>query len=279
VANSASVVAAYRDLRESLATLGDGTGDRTRAVTLRQRALVAGELAEQCDGAFADREVPRGDQALTEATSARQLADEADGNNDATVDAAIRSAGQANTTLNGILRETTIANSRSAPIMDRFRGSLRVSPSEPGSPAALRRESVSPVGGKSAHGGSPAYVASVALLFPTEAVALFPIGRSLASNSGIGLAIIIALIVTFIVVLRYFATQDEGGGSPAVKEILIAVFSFLLWVGSLKGFWIPGGTLNIGIDAELGSGLFGFATIMWVAIVPYFVRRPTEPII
>jgi len=270
----AAVVAAYRGLRDSLVALADRATDRTRAITLRQRALIAGELAEQCDGKFSGGDVPHGDRAVGDATQASQIAINADGDSSTDLDAAASAAAQANTTLNGIVQ----TGPSLALFTDRFRGALRVSP--PAAPALPDRPIAMRAPGPAANkttDAQPAYVASVAMLFPTEAVTLFPLGQSIAGNNGLALTIVILLIVAFVIVVRYFATQEEGGSSPAIKEILIAVVSFLLWVGSLKGYWVTGGKLDTGIDAKLGGMLYGFATIMWVAIVPYFVRKPTPP--
>jgi hypothetical protein len=169
-----------------------------------------------------------------------------------------------------------------------LRGSLRVAsqapqqvqqPVQPGARSlALNVPALAPQAAAAAPTATqPAYMASVAALFPLEAATLFPLGRSIAGENGTALALIILLIAAFIVVLRYFATQPEGGGPPAVWEIIIAVISFLLWAGALGGYWVGQPIVDWRIAPDLGEKLFGFAIIMWVAIVPYFVRKPTTP--
>lgn len=273
MATCEAIVTSYRDLRDSLTSLADRAADRTRAITLRQRALVAGDLAEQCDGKFHGGDVPNGDRALSDADTASTAAKAASGTDNDEVDRVIQAAGHANTTLNGLVQ----SGPRLVMFTDRFRGSLRVSPPDPPkSPADAHGVASDHSTTKPKDTAQPAYVASVAMLFPTEAATLFPLGQAIAGDSGIALAIVIVLILVFVVAVRFFATQEEGGSSPVKKEIFVAGLSFLLWVGSLKGYWVTRGFMPLSVDPDLGSKLFGFATIMWVAIVPYFVRKPTQ---
>lgn len=127
----------------------------------------------------------------------------------------------------------------------------------------------------------PPYLASVALLFPVEAATLFPIAQGIAARrdldlgrygNAVVLAVLIAFIVLFIGVLRYFATQDQSDGKPAKVEIGIAVVSFLLWVGASGGYWLGAGGIDSPVSLQLGSPVFAFFTLMWVALVPYAVR-------
>lgn len=271
MADCDTVVGAYRALRDGLTSLADQASDRMRAITLRQRALVSGELAEQCAGKFSGGDVPSGDQVLAAATDATRKAGSAAGDDNVALDAAASASAQANTMLNGIVKSASCVTI----FADRFRGSLRVSaPSVPPQGFGPMSDDANASASRKTAVDQPAYVASVAMLFPIEAATLFPLGQSIAGNDGNALIVVIALTVAFIVALRYFATQEEGGGSPAVKEILVAVVSFFLWVGALKGYWIAGGEIHSLVGADLGSKLAGFATIMWVAIVPYFVRKP-----
>lgn len=80
----------------------------------------------------------------------------------------------------------------------------------------------------------------------------------------------------FIAALRYFATQDQTAGSPAYWEILVAIVSFLLWAGASGGYWIESGGFNAPFSLQLGSPVFAFVTIMWVALVPYVVRAAPQ---
>jgi hypothetical protein len=280
MANCNAVVQAYTALSRSLSDLaGRATVQQQREI-LRHRSMIAGELAALCDEKFRGKDVPNGDEAMGEATSAKQLADQADGTDPAAVNNVVLAANQANETLHEVLYPAirrTFAGG--------LRGALRVAPQP--LPVAGAGPQVSGLQSRvlvpqdtiaARKEAQPPYVASVALLFPIEAATLFPLGKSIADANPFALATIIALIVGFIIALRYFATQQEGGGPPAVKEIIIAVASFLLWVGALGGYWVPDPRgIDWGISEDLGAKLYGFAIIMWVAIVPYFVRKPAAP--
>jgi hypothetical protein len=216
--------------------------------------------------------VPGGDGAGAQADRASAAADAADGDDGPALDRVIHAAETANTTLNRIVNSAAAPSSVSG-----FRGSLRVSAP---APARSANEGVEGTDSSAKPGkatAQPPYVASVAMLFPMEAATLFPLGQAIAGGNAFALIVVLLLIVAFIITVRYFATQQEVGGAPAYREIAVAVISFLLWVGALGGYWLEGagGVANrLQIPADLGQKLFGFATIMWIAIVPYFVRKP-----
>ena len=91
--------------------------DRMRAITMRQRALVAGDLTEHCDGKFFGGDVPEGDPALTDEATATKAAIGPNGG--------IRHAYQHN-----FDRHHSIG-ALARDVYDRFRDSLRVSPPPP----------------------------------------------------------------------------------------------------------------------------------------------------
>jgi len=168
-----------------------------------------------------------------------------------------------------------------------LRGSLRVSPQKFGLLPEHQARTGTETDEKTepetqTQASQPPYMASVALLFPVEAATLFPMAQSIAGRddlnlwrhgNAIVLAILILFIAFFIGVLRYFATQDRDNGKPARKEIGIAIISFLLWAGASGGYWLEKGGVNSPIPLQLGSPVFAFLTIMWVALVPYAVRQ------
>jgi len=110
------------------------------------------------------------------------------------------------------------------------------------------------------------YYTSLVKLFPVEAVTLYPLATGIAAgHAGLRIALI-GVIMLFVVALRWFATQDAGGhvDGPAIA---VAVVSFALYAASLGGFgYLPGG-------AAQTTQLLAFLTVMWVALVPYALRR------
>ena len=62
------------------------------------------------------------------------------------------------------------------------------------------------------------YVASLLLLFPIEAVTLFPLGQSIAGDDARALTLIIFVVTLFVATLRYFGTKDPATGAPAKRE-------------------------------------------------------------
>lgn len=111
------------------------------------------------------------------------------------------------------------------------------------------------------------YYASLVKLFPVEAVTLYPLAIGIAAGDIVIRLILICIITVFIVALRWFGTQEERGGDADVVAIAVSVISFELYAASLGGFgYLPGGL-------EQTSQLLAFITIMWVALVPFVLRR------
>ena len=111
------------------------------------------------------------------------------------------------------------------------------------------------------------YYASLVKLFPVEAVTLYPLAIGIAAGDVAIRLILIAIIAVFVIALRWFGTQEEGGGDADVLAIGISVVSFLLYAASLGGFgYLPGGP-------EQTRQLLAFVTVMWVALVPFVLRR------
>jgi hypothetical protein len=131
-----------------------------------------------------------------------------------------------------------------------LRGTLRL---RSGSVPAFR-------GGRRPDSAPEPYYTSLVKLFPVEAVTLYPLAIGIAAGD-----IVIRLI--FIVALRWFGTQEERGGDADVVAIAVSVISFQLYAASLGGFgYLPGGP-------EQTSEFLAFITIMWVAVVPFMLRR------
>ncbi|MEG8038652.1 hypothetical protein QP166_04555 [Sphingomonas sp. LR60] len=136
-----------------------------------------------------------------------------------------------------------------------FRGTLRLRSSPTPSVREGRRSAPEP------------YYASLVKLFPVEAVTLYPLAIGIAAGDAVVRLILIAVITLFIIVLRWFGTQEESGGDADVVAIAISVTSFGLYAASLGGFgYLPGGP-------EQTSQVLAFITIMWVALVPFVLRR------
>jgi hypothetical protein len=111
------------------------------------------------------------------------------------------------------------------------------------------------------------YYASLVKLFPVEAVTLYPLAIGIAGNDIVIRLILIAIITLFVVALRWFGTQEESGGDADVLAIGVSVISFELYAASLGGFgYLPGGPAQT-------SQFLAFITIMWVALVPFALRR------
>lgn len=110
------------------------------------------------------------------------------------------------------------------------------------------------------------YYTSLVKLFPVEAVTLYPLAIGIAAGQAVLRILLIGVIMLFVVALRWFATQDAGG-SADVPAIAVAVVSFALYAASLGGFgYLPGG------EAQT-TQLLAFLTVMWVALVPFALRR------
>lgn len=184
--------------------------------------------------------------------------------------------GTANSVISAFDRLEMRSASRGAFMSGSLAGALRVTPLQVNR-AADDRFAAREQDGK-AKSATPGYVTAVALLFPVEAATLFPIGKSIAGNDGGILSVVILATVLFVVALRYFATQDPNTGKPAWNEIFSAAISLLLWIGATKGYWVAskGAIFNWGSGAEKGAAIFGFITIMWVALAPYLVKESAK---
>ena len=111
------------------------------------------------------------------------------------------------------------------------------------------------------------YYASLVKLFPVEAVTLYPLAIGIAAGDIVIRLILIGIITLFIVALRWFGTQEESGGDADMLAIGVSVISFELYAASLGAFgYLPGGP-------EQTGQFLAFITIMWVALVPFALRR------
>lgn len=114
--------------------------------------------------------------------------------------------------------------------------------------------------------GEP-YYTSLVKLFPVEAVALYPLAVGIAAGNAALRIALIGVILLFVVALRWFATQEAGGGAADAPAIAVSVVSFALYAASLGGFgYLPGGEVQT-------TQLLAFLTVMWVALIPYALRR------
>lgn len=104
-------------------------------------------------------------------------------------------------------------------------------------------------------------------LFPVEAVTLYPFATGVVAGHAVLRMLLIGVIMLFVVALRWFATQDVAGGAADLPAIAVAVVSFALYAASLGGFgYLPGG------EAQT-TQLLAFLIMMWVALVPFALRR------
>ncbi|MBW8841808.1 MAG: hypothetical protein JF608_08365 [Sphingomonadales bacterium] len=268
MAACALVVSAYTDLRDALTALAMRTADSDDRNILLQRAVVAGSLAEQCDTRFSGRDVAGGGDAIDKANHASQEAGAASGTDSAQIQQVIADADAASAALQRIVTSASIRANVSGNLI----GSLRITPA----PRSLVRAggNFAIAAAETPKTSSPGYVTDVAKLFPVEAAAIFPLGQSIAGNDPVALSIIIAATALFVVALRYFATQQDG--KPAWNEIGGALISLLLWIGATKGYWVDKGWIDIGISADMGGKLYGFVTIIWVALAPYLVMEKSK---
>lgn len=142
-----------------------------------------------------------------------------------------------------------------------LRGALRLRPGTRRTVAATPRFQSAP----------EPYYTSLVKLFPVEAVALYPLAVGIAAGNAALRIALIGVIMLFVVALRWFATQEvgqeAGSGAADGPAIIVAVVSFALYAASLGGFGhLPGG------EAQT-TQLLAFMTVMWVALVPYALRR------
>jgi len=270
MADCASVVAAFTDLRDSLSGLAVKTADPGDRNILLHRAAVSGGLAEQCDGKFSGRDVPgSGGGAVDAAERATALADAASGQDRTETRGVIDAAEQANAILAEIVGRSSLGTSYA----DAFVGSLRITPSR--SALVRARGNFAAAAAEKPKTATRGYVTDVAKLFPVEAATLFPLGQSIAGKNPLSLLIVILVTAAFVAVLRYFATQEDGKASK--NEIGGALISLMLWIGATKGFWVEGqGLIDVGMSANEGAALFGFTTVIWVALAPYIVKEKAK---
>lgn len=117
----AAVVGTFVAMRDAVGALADRTTDRLRRSVLRQRAFVAGTLAEQCGERFGGGDVPHGAHAVLDAQHATALAETAGSAAPADLDRVVDAAGRANTTLNGLLQ----GGAGTSAVLDRSPAPLR----------------------------------------------------------------------------------------------------------------------------------------------------------
>ncbi|HEX8446756.1 MAG TPA: hypothetical protein VF649_09090 [Sphingomonas sp.] len=145
-----------------------------------------------------------------------------------------------------------------------LRGTLRLRPAA----TASTRATILPQRGVPV---AEPYYTSLMKLFPIEAVTLYPLAISIAGDARPLRLLLIAVIALFVIVLRWFGTQEARGGDADRGAIIVSVVSFLLYAASLGGFgYLPGG-------ADQTTQLLAFITIMWVALVPAMLRRRSRP--
>ncbi|KQN89821.1 hypothetical protein ASE95_16755 [Sphingomonas sp. Leaf231] len=154
--------------------------------------------------------------------------------------------------LPGALPAASLAPPPAARVRPALRGALRIGGGARRTVAAPRAEP---------------YYASLTKLFPVEAVTLYPLAIGIAAGDATIRLLLIGVIMLFVAVLRWFATQEERGGAADVPAIAVALVSFALYAAALGGFgYLPGGL------AQTGQ-LLAFLTVMWVALVPFALRR------
>jgi len=147
-----------------------------------------------------------------------------------------------------------------AAVRPAVRGALRLA-------APVRRNAITAPARRTVAAAPPEpYYTSLVKLFPVEAVTLYPLAVGIAAGDAAIRMLLIAVVMVFVVALRWIATQDAGGRAD-VPAIAVAVISFALYAASLGGFgYLPGGA------AQTGQ-LLAFLTVMWVALVPFALRR------
>lgn len=165
----------------------------------------------------------------------------------------------------------------SAQFAELFRGALKVrgfaAPTPPvvaAAAAAAPDGAPPPVTPPIAADRPEQYYKSLIKLFPTEAATAYPLVSGIAGNDSSLRISLILVLLAFVIVLRYLATQSLKDGKPDFGAILTAAVSFLLFAVSLGGF----GSLGLGERTPLVAS---FLTILWVALVPYLVRQQATP--
>jgi hypothetical protein len=150
-----------------------------------------------------------------------------------------------------------LANQQAASSPSALRGALRLQRASTLSVRPGRRPDPAP----------EPYYASLVKLFPVEAVTLYPLATGIAGNDIVIRLILLVIITLFVIALRWFGTQEESGGDADLLAIGVSVISFELYAASLGGFgYLPGGPAQT-------SQFLAFITIMWVALVPFALRR------
>ena len=81
----------------------------------------------------------------------------------------------------------------------------------------------------------PTYFQKLVNLFPAEAVTLYGTGVAIFAGANIG---VILVCLAILLVLRYFATQPTGGGTPHYVAMAVAAIAFLLWATALDAGWM-----------------------------------------
>jgi hypothetical protein len=158
-----------------------------------------------------------------------------------------------------------------------FIGSLRLGSGTPnpsvGTPENLETRSSIQSGTEAEEGEEPnePYYQSLVKLFPVEAVTLYPMAVGIAGEDRGALRILVGVIALVVVGLRFFGTKPATGGQPDWAAVGVALCSFLLYAAALGAFGV------IYKDAEKTAMLLSFLTVIWVAFVPYILRKRPDP--
>jgi hypothetical protein len=120
-------------------------------------------------------------------------------------------------------------------------------------------------------GPNEPYYQSLVKLFPVEAVTLYPMAVGIAGDDSRMLWILVGIIALVVIGLRVLGTRPAAGGPPDWPAVGVALVSFALYAAALGAFGV------LYKNAATTAMLLSFLTIIWVAFVPYILRKRPEP--